>query len=771
MHQVKTFKSALAVDTPTEGSAKDHSEFKLRRYRVTNFRSVMDSGFLDLDDVTALIGVNESGKTNLLLPLWKLNPAGDGAIDTISDYPKALFGTIRKTPEAFHFITAEFETGTAAEEIAGLGRIPKEAAEIVAVSRSYDGSYLVSFPLHRPRKTDDRAEVRTDVQEALARLPALATGGGDLLAEATDTLEAMQDELSGSDPLTANDLIRLRNRVGALVPADTPEQVETTGDETEEAPVTPQGAQELACELEALRKRLGERMARILAPDPGQMDAVRTLVLSRMPVFVYYSNYGNLDSEIYLPHVVENMERSDLGAKEAAKARTLRVLFGFVGLEASEILQLGRDFRDIHEEAEAEAAARDGKVGVMRKWLERARTSDPGPDTAMLAQIAEAKRTRSILLQSASTKLTAHFGEWWKQGDYRFRFEADGNHFRIWVADARRPQEVELENRSTGLQWFLSFFLVFLHESRGAHRNAVLLLDEPGHSLHPLAQRDLSMFFEGLAANNQILYTTHSPFLVGADRLEHARKVFVDRDGSTRVTSDLGRDEGTDTKRGASFAVRAALSISVADAMLLGSAPVLVASPVEQIYLSTIKTLLIREGRLRPARDVVFAPAAGPEIMQTMVQLIAGDAARTPPMITDGDLAEQGDRFGRISRRGVADRVISLGDVTGVRGARIEDVIGLDLLAPLVDRVERRPDRLFVDVARSGTPVVQQVVGWAEREGLTLTPDWRSDLALRAKARLLEVSPDTIPQATFGMWESLMARVVTSSEIASFQAA
>ena len=780
MHQSKTFTPALAVGAPTQDAADQdaaggRSEFTLRRYRVTNFRSVMDSGFLDLDDVTALIGVNESGKTNLLLPLWKLNPAGDGAIDPIADYPKALFGTIRKAPEAFHFITAEFETGAAAQEIADLGRIPKEAAEIVAVSRGYDGSYLVSFPLHRPRKTDDRAEVRTEVQEALARLPALTDGDADLLAEATATLEAMQAELSGSDPLTANDLIRLRNRVVALVPDDSAKTVEgnaeTTGDATQEAPEAPPGATNLACELESLRKRLGGRMARILAPDPGQMDTVRTLVLSRMPVFVYYSNYGNLDSEIYLPHVVDNMERSDLGAKEAAKARTLRVLFGFVGLEASEILQLGRDFRDIHEEAEAEAALRDGKAGVMRRWLEQVRAPAIGPDAAMLAQIAEAKRTRSILLQSASTKLTAHFGEWWKQGDYRFRFEADGNHFRIWVADARRPQEVELENRSTGLQWFLSFFLVFLNESRGAHRNAVLLLDEPGHSLHPLAQRDLSMFFEGLAANNQILYTTHSPFLVGADRLERARKVFVDRDGSTRVTGDLGRDEGTDTKRGASFAVRAALNISVADAMLLGSAPVLVKSTIEQIYLSTIKTILIREGRLRPTRDIVFAPAAGPGIMQTVVQLIAGDAGRTPAVIVDGTAGEHGDTFDWIPRNAVADRLIALDEVAGLRGARIEDVIGLDLLAPLVDRVERRPDRLFVDVARPGTPVGQQIAGWAGREGITLNPDWRRDLALRAKARLLEVSPDTIPGATLGMWESMMAHVVSSHEIPSFQAA
>ena len=54
---------------------------RLTRYRVTNFRSIIDSGWINLDDVTTLVGENETGKTNLLLPLWKLNPAGGGVGD------------------------------------------------------------------------------------------------------------------------------------------------------------------------------------------------------------------------------------------------------------------------------------------------------------------------------------------------------------------------------------------------------------------------------------------------------------------------------------------------------------------------------------------------------------------------------------------------------------------------------------------------------------------------------------------------------------------
>ena len=60
---------------------------KLVRYCVMNFRSVKNSGWIDCDDVTTLVGVNESGKSNLLLALWKLNPARGGEIDILHDMP------------------------------------------------------------------------------------------------------------------------------------------------------------------------------------------------------------------------------------------------------------------------------------------------------------------------------------------------------------------------------------------------------------------------------------------------------------------------------------------------------------------------------------------------------------------------------------------------------------------------------------------------------------------------------------------------------------
>ena len=48
---------------------------KLKLFRVQNFRSFLDSGWINCQDITAIAGVNEAGKSNLLKALWKLKPA------------------------------------------------------------------------------------------------------------------------------------------------------------------------------------------------------------------------------------------------------------------------------------------------------------------------------------------------------------------------------------------------------------------------------------------------------------------------------------------------------------------------------------------------------------------------------------------------------------------------------------------------------------------------------------------------------------------------
>ena len=689
---------------------------KLTRFKVTNYRSVKDSGWVDVDDVTALIGVNEAGKTNLLLPLWKLKPAQEGAIEGTSDFPKTMFGEIRDDPGGYSFIEAEFNTGAAAEEIAQAAGTTARIASTVRVTRFFNGEYKVEFPEHQHETTVKRNWLTNELKRCGKELDAAKplASENQLHEKLRAGTRDVAKDLPVGETIRIADLKRVGSEVRRLIPRN------------------PKKTSKIVPPLQKLSIQIAQRISRCQAPRPGQQkDAVKTVV-EALPPFVYYSNYGNLDSEIYLPHVVENLKREDLGTKEAAKARTLRVLFRFVRLKANEILELGQEFQD--------------KSGQGQK-----------PTDEQIEEIAQQKKVRSILLQSAGVTLTEKFRDWWKQGDYRFRFEADGNHFRIWVADDRRPTEVELENRSSGLQWFLSFYLVFLVESRDQHRNAVLLLDEPGISLHPHAQRDLSAFFESLSKSNQLMYTSHSPFLVDADRLERARKVYIAPDGTTKATPDLRHSEGKDKQTGAAYAVHSALNLSVAESLLLGCQPVLVEGPSDQHYLTTIKALLISAGKITPARELVFPPSGGTRTARVVASILTGRDETLPKILLDADTPGQ-QMAGNLKSGLYADapdRVLSVADFANVKAAEIEDLFPPKFLAEELDRMEREPETRLVDVVKEGSPFVGQAEDWAEAQAVALDKHWKVNLSTKAKKRALGVGIGGFDKATVERWVKL----------------
>lgn len=689
------------------------NEMTLARFRVTTFRSVEDSGWIDVDDVTALIGTNESGKSNLLLPLWKLNPAKDGEIHPTTDFPRKHFTAFRSAKTKPVFIEAEFAVhGTLHTRLSRKAELSEEAVKKVTVRRRLDGEYEIDFPLV-PQAQTVPVELLSSLLESarsdIASMQPMKTEQ-ELTSSILDAIATARGVLPDAGECDLGAVTKAREALSALDLNVAPKT----------SSIVPR-FQRLQEDVEAHRSNLAK-------PHPRDSRDVKTLILENLPKFVYYSNYGNLDSEIYLPHVIQNLKRGDdLGQKERAKARTLKVLFEFVNLEPDEILALGKD---VHAQGQQ-------------------------PTEAQVEQSAEKKKERSILLQSASTRLTEKFRQWWKQGDYRFRFEADGDHFRIWVADDRRPEEVELEGRSTGLQWFLSFYLVFLVESQDTHSGCILLLDEPGHSLHPLAQRDLSDFFDGLAEHNQLLYTTHSPFLVDADRLDRARKVFVAPDGTSKATSDLGADGGDPTKRGAGYAVHAALGLSVAEALLIGCEAVVVEGPSDQHYLTAIKTILIGNGSYKPGREIVFPPAGGAKGIKAVASILGGRNEMLPLAFLDSD--GQGTRFAQELRAGlyVADpgRVLQVGSFAEIEGSEVEDLIPPDIIVKAVDRMIREPEAPFESHHDPRKPIVPQIEAWATAGGATLEKGWKVELAKRVKRALLDGA--TIPEAKLEVWKRL----------------
>jgi predicted ATP-dependent endonuclease of OLD family len=693
---------------------------KLIGFRVKNFRSVEDSGWIETDGVTALIGTNESGKTNLLIPLWKLNPAKNGEINPIADYPRKKYHEFRSMEKKPQFIIAHFElTNELAEKIAEITGAEVEEVRVAEVSRDFSGKYYIGFPNSFSSRNVLKSTVSKAINHALVELKGIEvkTAEEEIRLVIIDTINTIFLDLSTKpDNLSQYTIKPILSNLESI-----------SLDKIAKRSPLLSSINRLVTEIKSIHEDLTR-------PLPSSNAEARTLVLSKIPSFVYYSNYGNLDSEIYLPHVIDNLNRTDLGQKEEAKARTLKVLFEFVNLKPSEIRELGKD----HDKAEGEITPEQ------------------------IAKIAEKKKERDILLHSASSSLTQKFRDWWKQGDYRFRFQADGDHFRIWVSDDKRPEDIELENRSTGLQWFLSFYLIFLVESEDSHEDSILLLDEPGSSLHPIAQRDLSAFFDNLSQTNQMLYTTHSPFLVDPDQLDRVKAVFIDEAGTTKVSPDLKAGENHRSHTQSIYPVYAALGLSVSDILLQGCLTVIVEGASDQVYLSGIKNYLIGENLISPKREIVFIPSSGTRAIKAVASIITGRNEKLPFVILDSD--SEGVKLQRELTAGLyanqPKQILMIKDFTSMDDSETEDLFPVSFFSGIIDNYLRRvaksyPDEDFSDVASGESPIVSQIETYATSHNIELIkPGWKVEVSRLVKARLLS-RKDGIAESYLEIWKNL----------------
>lgn len=687
----------------------------LLQFRVQNFRSVDDSGWIGCDDVTTLVGVNEAGKSNLLLALWRLNPVQGGEINLLADMPRRIYSTARNEPAAYTFIEADFELDEkVSQEIISKCFMQNKESLQVRISKTFDGSTTVKF--------------LNAVAPGNVTSPALQT----VLQETRNNVEATP---------TSNPEIEKAQEVAMSVL----EQVEKTFPNSQAA-ITAKNLATLRVNITSAQKQLKETP---YAPPINRLDTelwrlslyfrvqqyisgVSDLVLRGIPKFVYYSNYGNLDAEIYLPQAIENMNRTGLTGIAEAKARTLKVLFEYVGLNPQEILDMGL-------ESSAVAGSEDA-----------------------INQASERKRERQALLHSAQSKLAREFRDWWRQGEYAFDFRADGNFFKIFVSDLLRPEPIELENRSSGLQWFLSFYLVFIVESGDAHRESILLLDEAGHSLHPLAQRDLAKFFANLSKTNQVIHTTQSPFLVDTNHVDRVKAVYVDDSGYTVASDDLRASEGQDNQQRSVYAVHAALGLSISDTLLQGCLPVIVEGPSDQTYLNAIKNWLISQKAIAPGKEILFIPSGGVRGIKSLAGLLGAKEDNLPAVVLDCDKPGQDakDHLLKGLYKGAGKRLLTIDAHTNIPNPEIEDLIPLSLLEPLLNKMFISADEIFSDAYDSTRSLVEQIESFASANSVTLEAGWKVTLARQFKKRMLARNPPTVEPAVKAEWRKLFQAIL-----------
>ncbi|MDE1830522.1 MAG: AAA family ATPase, partial [Thaumarchaeota archaeon] len=124
------------------------------------------------------------------------------------------------------------------------------------------------------------------------------------------------------------------------------------------------------------------------------------------------------------------------------------------------------------------------------------------------------------LLHTASRRLSDRLNPAWKGDPIHVELRWNpGNILSVVISDVHKDGTITntglLNRRAEGFKWTFSFIVNFAAETQKAElKEAILLLDEPARNLHPAQQRGISDLLKGLAGSNQILYATHSPFMV-----------------------------------------------------------------------------------------------------------------------------------------------------------------------------------------------------------------------------------------------------------------
>jgi energy-coupling factor transporter ATP-binding protein EcfA2 len=217
--------------------------------------------------------------------------------------------------------------------------------------------------------------------------------------------------------------------------------------------------------------------------------------------------------------------------------------------------------------------------------------------------------------EAASNKITNEIFAYWSQNRFltvQFRLDQGqpedpppfntGRVFRTRIYNKLHQVTVPFDDRSTGFVWFFSFLALF-SQVKKRFPDAILLLDEPGLTLHAKAQADLLRYFaEKLAPHHQVIYTTHSPFMVPAENLSAVRTVedvvdHRDRDYPIVHGTKVG-DDVLSTDRDTIFPLQSALGYEITQSLFVGKDTLLVEGPSDLLYLKAFSSLLHQCGRI-----------------------------------------------------------------------------------------------------------------------------------------------------------------------------
>lgn len=624
---------------------------KLTRARVQNYRSIRDTGQFDIEDVkTILVGPNEAGKTAVLQALQRLKPPADiKPLSPLRDYPRALYNDIatkKVKPADVTVVTGWFSLDN--EDLKELPAGFNGEGNVFVVSRKLDNN--IKYDTTKAPEYPYYRAFKTDLMRLIAHMDRdVATN-----KRATASLNEIVASWGDWTPLTdtnAKTLIAWLEKNIVLVDEDNEKEV-----------------------------KRHESLLSLVGLWGQYRDACERLY-ERVPKFILFSNIFRVRPNIHLEHLAVRIENNALddGQYDYGNSCLLKLL-GFTARQLSDL----------------------GKV------------SSPGRgDQEGFERFRDQLDSRDYQLNAASVKLSNEIKGIWNPDEgkgeaSKLRLNADGQYLKVVVEDGVGV-EVELDQRSEGFQWLVSFFVVFFSEAEGEHANSILLLDEPGVSLHAIKQRDFRNTISKLAAKNPTIYTTHSPFLVGPDELDLVRVVeMTDREVGTKVHTSI-----TSQDPAALLPLQEALGYDLAQSLFATQRNLICEGLTDYWYVDATSQMFVNDGLPGLSDKIAIVPSNTASKVVYFATILTAHNLKVAALLDSDNAGDQAANQELLVHRLGAKRIIRTADYTDpkIPKAEIEDLLR-DTLVPLA------ASELGIDVATeaAATPTAP-IVDLLSRKG------------------------------------------------------
>lgn len=380
---------------------------------------------------------------------------------------------------------------------------------------------------------------------------------------------------------------------------------------------------------------------------------VNALILSMLPKFMYFASYDRMEGAIQVEQAKQFIANGQI-ALEANRGTRLFVEFlNYAGVSINEITSV-----TTYETfaAKLQAASNDITDQILEYWTQN-------PDLSVIVKVEQARTGDPAPLNSGTVA-------------------------RARIYNSLHRVDTPFSERSAGFVWFFSFLVKFA-QVKNDDVPVVLLLDEPGLTLHGKAQADLLRFFkEKLAPHHQIIYSTHSPFMVPPDDLTSVRIVQdqVEMKGQRRIP--LGtkvRDDVLTRDPDTLFPLQGALGYEISQSLFVGKHTLLVEGPSEILYIQALSDELRRRGRPGLDGRWTICPAGGIDKIRPFVALFAGNALHVA-VLSDQAIGDK-KKIEDMKRSDVlkAGHFFTMADFLDRAEADIEDVFEPEVFVAIVN--------------------------------------------------------------------------------------